>query len=388
VTAATSSSTTEVSSAVERGSGARGRRRRRALLLGVAVLLLVAAALVIAGVDPFRGTSRSEGLAADNSAPTSLATVRRGPLSSQINQSGTLGYAAQRDGSPYTLINQATGVFSALPSVGQTIKPGQVLYRVNDQPVVLLDGQTPAYRALSQGMTGPDVRELNANLVTLGYATSAELDRTSDYFGSATAYALERLQDKLGVDQTGSLALGRAVFLPGPLRITKVTATLGTAAGSAMPVAQATSTRPQVVVNLDATQQTSVKLGQRALVTLPDHQTTPGVVRSIGTVASSSATGTTIPLYIVLNDPRVTGGVDQAPVQVQITTAGVRNALIVPVTALLSLAGGGYAVELVDARGMHHLLAVTPGLFDDADGLVQVSGSGLAPGQRVVVPAA
>ena len=33
-----------------------------------------------------------------------------------------------------------------------------------------------------------------------------------------------------------------------------------------------------------------------------------------------------------------------------------------------------------------HLVPVSLGLFDDADGLVQVSGSGLAAGQRVVVP--
>jgi hypothetical protein len=60
--------------------------------------------------------------------------------------------------------------------------------------------------------------------------------------------------------------------------------------------------------------------------------------------------------------------------------------LIIPVNALLALAGGGYAVETVDARGVHHLVAVTTGLFDDADGLVQVSGA-LSPGDRVVVPA-
>jgi multidrug efflux pump subunit AcrA (membrane-fusion protein) len=82
----------------------------------------------------------------------------------------------------------------------------------------------------------------------------------------------------------------------------------------------------------------------------------------------------------------VTGNVDQAPVQVQITTAAVHNALIVPVNSLLALAGGGYAVETVDARRVHRLVPVTPGLFDDADGLVQVSGSGLAPGDQIVVP--
>jgi multidrug efflux pump subunit AcrA (membrane-fusion protein) len=75
-------------------------------------------------------------------------------------------------------------------------------------------------------------------------------------------------------------------------------------------------------------------------------------------------------------------------VSVSITTASVKDALVVPVNALLALAGGGgYAIEVVDAAGAHRLVPVTLGLFDDAEGLVQVSGSGVRAGQRVVVPA-
>jgi multidrug efflux pump subunit AcrA (membrane-fusion protein) len=73
-------------------------------------------------------------------------------------------------------------------------------------------------------------------------------------------------------------------------------------------------------------------------------------------------------------------------VQVTITTASVQNALVVPVAALLAQAGGGYAVEVVGPAGIDHLVPVSLGLFDDADGLVQVIGSGLAAGQQVVVP--
>jgi multidrug efflux pump subunit AcrA (membrane-fusion protein) len=75
-------------------------------------------------------------------------------------------------------------------------------------------------------------------------------------------------------------------------------------------------------------------------------------------------------------------------VQVTVTTSSVHNALIVPVTSLLARAGGGYAVEVAGAGGTRHLVAVSLGLFDDANGLVQVTGSGLAPGQDVVVPSA
>ena len=86
------------------------------------------------------------------------------------------------------------------------------------------------------------------------------------------------------------------------------------------------------------------------------------------------------------SDPAATGTWDQAPVRVGITTATVPSALAVPVTALLAQSGGGYAVEVVNAGGINHLVPVSLGLFDDADGLVQVSGSGLAVGQQVVVP--
>ena len=70
-----------------------------------------------------------------------------------------------------------------------------------------------------------------------------------------------------------------------------------------------------------------------------------------------------------------------------ISTGSVENALVVPVNTLLALAGGGYAVEVVNTAGVHRLVPVTLGLFDDAEGLVQVSGSGVRAGQRVVVPA-
>lgn len=382
----------------------------KGVVVMIAALGLSLLAVVILAGNPFDGTPNPS--VQDNAYPTGLATVREGPLSSQVNASGTLGYAAQPDGSPYSLVNQAKGTYTWLPAVGQVIGCGQVLYRVDDSPVVLLCGSTPVYRPLSEGMSGPDVQELNAQLVALGYARPAQLDPIADYLGSNTVSALKQLQNTLGVAQTGSLELGQAVFLPGPLRMTKVSATLGTQAQSGAQAAQATSTTRQVEVDLDAAQQTGVKVGDNAQIQLPTNQTTQGVVSAIGTVASSggssssgssggssgsssssassnsgSSQATTIPVYIALNDPQAAGTLDQAPVQVQISTAGVANATIVPVNALLVQAGGQYSVETVDAHGVHRLVPVTVGLFDDADGLVQVTGTGLVAGDRVVVPA-
>ena len=357
------------------------RTARRAA--GAAAALIAGAAVAVAASPPATSARTPR---QPSASAVSLATVTEGPLDSQVNDSGTLGYAAQADGSAYAVVGRAPGAYTSLPGVGDIIRCGQVLYRVSDAPVVLLCGSVPLYRALAQGDSGLDVTELNRSLVALGYATRAELDPASDYYGSATTHAVERLQDHLGVDQTGVLEVGDAVALPGPLRISRVMATLGGTAAPGAPVAQATSTARQVLVNLDASQQSSVHRGDRAAITLPDGDVAPGRVTRVGSVASTGASGATIPVFIALDHPRRAGHLDAAPVQVQITVAGVGHALIAPVAGLLALAGGGYALEAVDAHGTHRLVPVSLGLFDDAQGLVQVTGADVRAGMRIVVP--
>ena len=182
------------------------------------------------------------------------------------------------------------------------------------------------------------------------------------------------------------------MFLPGPLRVTKATAKAGTRAAPGAEVAQTTSARRQVTVELDPGQQSQVKVGDRAQVTLPDNSTTPGRVSRIGTVAKSGddkdSSSSTLPVYITLTRPKDAGKLDEAPVLVQITTDGVEKALTVPVTALMGRAGGGYVVEVADPAGggQRRLVPVTLGMFDNDNGLVQVSGD-LSAGDHVVVPA-
>ncbi len=102
-------------------------------------------------------------------------------------------------------------------------------------------------------------------------------------------------------------------------------------------------------------------------------------------VVATVPTEVTIPAYISLDDPAAVRGFDAAPVQVDITTEGVENALSVPVTALVGKAGSGFAVEVVRADGRHELVAVKLGLFDSAGGRVQVEGD-LHESDQVVVP--
>jgi multidrug efflux pump subunit AcrA (membrane-fusion protein) len=146
-----------------------------------------------------------------------------------------------------------------------------------------------------------------------------------------------------------------------------------------------------VTIPMDASAQSEVKAGDRVTVTLPDGTTTPGVVSSVGTVAMTisgqgQGTTTTIPVQVKLTHPGAAGTLDQAPVTVYVTTASVKNALAVPVTALVAQSPRGYVVEVAGPGNTRRYVPVTPGIFDDNSGLVQVTGA-LAPGQRVVVAA-
>jgi hypothetical protein len=199
------------------------------------------------------------------------------------------------------------------------------------------------------------------------------------------------LQRHKGVGVTGGLEVDDAVFLPVAVRIAKVTGQVGGSAAPGAPVLSATSVTLQVQVNLDPSQQGEVKKGDRAQITLPGNTPVTGRVAGFGRVAQtpagqgSQAADATIPTFISLDDPAKAGGLDQAPVQVDITTKGVERALSVPVTALVGKSGGGFAVEVVRAGERRELVAVKLGLFDTANGRVQVEG-GLDTNDLVVVP--
>jgi hypothetical protein len=278
-------------------------------------------------------------------------------------------------------------VYTMLPAVGQIVHRGQPLYAIDGQPAFLLCGDAAASRAFMPGMSaGADVAELNRNL--RGYGAPS-----GDAFTAATTVAIERFQSEHHVQATGRLPLGSVVFEPGAVRVTSVTPTEGSPvqAGAALGIS---STRRVVTIALDASQQTSVKVGDPVTITLPDNSTTPGHVSVVGTVATTpssdqgnGSSSPTIEVDVSPDDPAATGRLDQAPVDVSITTATVPNVLAVPVNALVALAGGGYAVEEVQSSGVHQLVGVSVGLFDDAAGMVQVSGAGIAAGRRVVVPA-
>jgi len=298
----------------------------------------------------------------------------------------TTDEAAAASATAQAAVYGTSSAFTSVPSVGEIVRRGQRLFAIDGAPSLLLYGSTSATRAFTAGMSpGADVAELNANLDALGYGHGL----TGDAFTPATAAAIRRLQVAHSENATGQLLIGSVVFAPGPIRVTSLESTVAVgAAVTAGPVLSASGTARQVQIQLDPALQGQVRAGDPIEITLPNEQTVPGRITQVSSVATPGQNGSppTIAVDAVPTDPAAIGNLDQAPVNVSITTGRVSNALVVPVDALLSLESGGYAVEEVATNGVHHLVAVSTGLFDDADGLVQVTGAGLAAGQRVVVP--
>lgn len=317
-------------------------------------------------------------------------------------------------------VNPGT-TFTWLPKTGAIIRQDRPVYSVSDKPVPLLYGPVAAYRAFRVGMAdGADVRELTADLISLGDGAGLH---PSDHYSTATATAVKHWQRTLGLPATGQILLGQVVFEPGPIRVTSVTASVDSAVGGGGggsgvgggggTVLTATSANPIVAVQLDVTEEYLVKRGDTVSVVLPNGTSTvPGRIESVGNVATCPGSGgagpdnttgggtadqspcasngsgnsstPTVPVTIRLQRTPPGAKLDQAPVNVDITSQTARNVLAVPVNSLLALEGGGYGVDVVTARSSR-LVGVTTGLYSDT--LVQVSGQGIAAGTRVQVPA-
>src|ERR1700733_10756858 len=306
--------------------GTRGRGRWVAL----GVVVVVAAGAVAGWQAGLFSPAASPG-AGQQGAPATAAVAREN-ITATTPVNAALGYAGS-----YPVTGRGGGTLTWLPSAGQVISQGQALYKTgNGSPVVLLYGSVPDWRTLDEGMTGADVIQLNHDLVALGDADIAEISALGwDYFSAQTAAGVAKLQSALAVSSPpGSLSLGRVVFEPEAIRVSRVAGSLGGPASG--PVLATTSDRHVVTIPLDAAMQSQVTAGDKVTVTLPDGSSTPGTVSSVGTVASGPGSNATIPVTVTLTDPGEAGTLDQAPVTVNITTASAKNALVVPVAALLA----------------------------------------------------
>jgi peptidoglycan hydrolase-like protein with peptidoglycan-binding domain len=367
-----------------------GRPRRRRTIV-VIVLALVLAGAGAGAYAVLAGQSADSGSTTAAKAVTT-APVTRTTLVDTEQGDGSLGYDDQQ-----TLRSGTRGVLTGLPAEGATVTRGHTLYLVGNKPVTLFYGSLPLYRTLAPGISdGPDVTQLEHNLDALGYGDNLTVD---DHFSPETTDAVKAWQADRGLEQTGTVDAEQIVFAGHAVRVGEHKAAVGDRLNAGMPVAAISSTTRVATVDLAADIAGIAHVNDSVGVELPDGSTVKGTIIEVGKVAtaagssgssgsgsSSSSSGATITVTIRVDDPRAIRTLDQAPVKVDFVKERKRGVLAVPVTALVALAEGGYAVEVSDAStNTSHLVKVRTGLF--AGGQVEVSGSGLQQGQRVVVPA-
>lgn len=296
--------------------------------------------------------------------PPATTKVVRTTLVETEQVSGTLGY-----GAPKALSSAVGGTLTWSAAAGSVVPQGKPVYQVEGQPVVVLYGTIPAYRSMKAGDSGADVQQLEQDLSKLGYSGFT----VDSYYGAATAEAVSQWQKDNGMPQTGEVAAGQIVVVPGEIRIASNGAEIGDKVGPGKPVVNYTSTSRTVTVALDVAKQQLVKKGVPAKVALPDGSTVDGVVAAVGAVATKTDKSTTIDVTISVQNQKSLGSLDAAPVNVTLVSGTHPDVLAVPVAALVALPDGKYAVQVVAGDSVSYV-PVKVGVF--AQGKVEVTGVG------------
>ncbi len=332
------------------------------------------AGFVVAGATADDADSEDDATTTPPTTEVSSTAVERRDLSRTESFDGTVGHGAT---TPLALA--AAGTLTALPIVGTVLTTGQVLAEVDGNPVVVIEGPVPFWRTMGPGVSdGKDVLQLEYVLASLGYAERFDVT-VDDAWTSATTDAVEAFQAEHGQTDDGSVELGELVVIAGPSRIDRVAGALGQPAGEA----GIELTAPTRVVDIDVPVEDVglVAVGATVGVELPDGEVRQGAVASIGATEVAEDGSATVPVAIVVDG--FDDIPDGTPVEVIVDIVAAEGALTVPVEAVLALAEGGYALEVLDESGTRRLVAVELGVF--ADGMVAVDGD-VAEGDQVVVP--
>lgn len=385
-------------------SGSRGSRTltgsRTKRFWGLAALIGV---IVVAAVVGWLLVAPTSGPRAARTENFEVVEVKRQDLTIGVSLQGTLGYGPRE---PIPLL--ADGIVTWLPREGMRAELGDTLLKIDNRPVVLLYGRTPAFRRMTDNeqaadtaddvpaddrsapagrgqrsskngvksepptpvpSVGPDVEQLELGLSKLGYGGFT----VDDTFTSGTAEAVRRWQADLGLPPTGAVELGDVVFLPGPIRLHPASDAIGKAANET----SVEQTGTTAMVTAEASDTAWATAGTPVDVTFPNGRRTAAAVAGVSRQDDSESGGGVNAVRFRLQDPP--RKIKPGPVTVTYVASRREHVLAVPVTALVALAEGGYGVQAEDGT----FVAVTPGLY--ADGLVEIDGD-VREGQRIRVP--
>ncbi|MBT2231248.1 peptidoglycan-binding protein [Nonomuraea sp. NEAU-A123] len=352
---------------------------KKGLAFSGAALLAAAAWAVLALLD---GGGTGTASPSKVTVPATAAIARQDLVDTKTVD-GALTYSGER-----LLTSGAAGTVTWVAAEGTVIRRGHPLLKIDRKPLVLMYGKLPLYRQLEQGVSdGPDVEQLERNLKALGYGDYLTVNESFSY---ATYLAVRQWQDDVGLQRTGRVDAAQVVFVPAAVRVTAAKVEVGGRTGPGQGVLTVSGIRRLVHVDLNTDYQALARKGAKVSVKLPGGERIAGKITSVGTVAKSAQSGqgqdngeTTVDVDITLNKtPRTK--LDQAPVDVELESERHKGVLAVPVEALLALREGGFGVEVVEGSATR-IVPVQVGAF--GSGKVEISGTGLAEGMKVGVPA-
>ncbi|MEO1059237.1 MAG: peptidoglycan-binding domain-containing protein [Actinomycetota bacterium] len=288
---------------------------------------------------------------------------------------------------------QSAGEIELLVSDGQELASGDVVYAVDGLPVTALVTGVDFDRELSDGVDdGPDVAALEEMLLALGYDADGAL-AVDEVFDEATELALVDWQADLEntfeeVDVDGTLELEEIVVVDPGTRVGTVEVTDGAvvASGAELWTTTVDTTERVVDTAIGVADQELLAEGTIVDVEFPDGEVVAGTVRSLATSSTTDpadpSADATLAVEIVLPAvPESVAALNELDVVVKLVDEVAEGVTAVPVSALVAVGDGRYAVEVVTSTGTE-FVAVTPGMF--SDGVVEVDG--IAAGTQVVVP--
>ncbi|GAA3227079.1 peptidoglycan-binding protein [Actinocorallia longicatena] len=346
-------------------------RRTAAVASSVLAVGAVATAITVFSLsDPDDSPSPS------GTKATPTAEITQQTLVDRESHDGTLAH-----GDSTTISARVGGTITALPVEGSTISRGKSIYRLDNKPVTLLYGSLPPYRTLETGVKGSDVKQFELNLWALGYRGFTP----DSSYSWATAYAVEEWQDDLGLKETGSVEPSQIVYADGTVRVDSLSLQRGAVVAPGTEIEKITGTSPLATVVLDATSGPLAKLGSAVQIKLSDGKIVSGKIKKVTTLVAKAEDGqsSTTKFQVTISFDKDVKSQGVAAVSVAFTAGQRPDVLTVPVAALVALTEGGYGVELVDGT-TKRFVAVETGLF--ADGKVEITGTGLKAGLKVVMP--
>lgn len=355
-------------------TGGRWSGRRLATALVAAAALLVAGALIAWAVGSVLRPAEDPVRAADHTYVEVAAD--------EVGASLLLNVVAEWTPEPVG-DNRAVGIVTqVLVEEGAEVDQGTVLYSVDLRPVVIARGEVPAFRNVSAGSVGEDVRQVQQMLDDLGFY-SGTVDGEA---GWGTASAIREWQKGLGVEQTGVVASGDIVFVPSlPTRVAldaDVVYRGATLIGGEQ-VVSGLSASPNFTIPVTDVQASMIPTGTRVEITSPEG----GVWEAKAIDQQRDEQAGTVTIGLTGLDDRIVCGDEcgQIPVTGQstlfsrIVTVETVSGLVVPSAALVTDANGQVAV--IDETGDR--IAVT--VVTSARGMSVIDG--VAEGMRVRVPA-